>query len=201
MREWCRSVRDPTLITIDTLKRVRPARRRNQTDYDADYEACQPLVELCHEFPGLAVVVLHRDRNAAADDDFDTVSGTLGLTGGIDAIALIKRAPKGLMLHIEGRDLEETVEKVIEFDKETARWRIAATRHPSSRRTPRGASLRFDCVRRTNVGKRPAACHGDTQPKHARCDAVENGQSRRNHPHWTRDVRDLTVTRSDTIDF
>jgi hypothetical protein len=47
------------------------------------------------------------------------VSGTLGLTGGVDTVAILKRRSEGVTLHIEGRDLVETVEKAITFDRET----------------------------------------------------------------------------------
>jgi hypothetical protein len=62
LREWCKSLTKPTLIMIDTLKRVRPPKRNNQSDYDADYEACQGLLGLCREFPGLVIIVAHHDR-------------------------------------------------------------------------------------------------------------------------------------------
>jgi hypothetical protein len=60
----------------------------------------------------------------AADDVFDTVSGTLGLTGGVDTIAILKRSNQGVTLHIQGRDLVEDVEKAVRFDRETCRWTI-----------------------------------------------------------------------------
>jgi hypothetical protein len=61
----------------------------------------------------------------AADDVFDTVSGTLGLTGGVDTIAILKRNPQGLVtLHVEGRDLVDRIEKAVVFDRETCRWTI-----------------------------------------------------------------------------
>lgn len=124
LREWCRTVEMPKLVSVDTLKKVRPPRKRTQTDYDADYEASQGLKALCEEYLGLAVLVLTHDRKAGADDPFDTVNATLGLTGGVDAVMMLKRVPHGMMLHVEGRDLEETVEKLVEFDRETCRWRI-----------------------------------------------------------------------------
>jgi hypothetical protein len=123
IREWCKSVPNPTLVTIDTLKKVRSATKGSET-YGSDYEANEPLVQLCHEFPGLAIIVAHHDRKMDADDPFDTVSGTLGLTGGVDAIAILKRDRQGVTLHIQGRDLVDTVEKAVNFDRETGRWMI-----------------------------------------------------------------------------
>jgi AAA domain len=123
LRAWCKSVEKPTLILIDVLKRVRAPRGRNQSDYDADYEACRGLQELAGEL-GITIIVAHHDRKMDAEDVFDTVSGTLGLTGGVDAIAVMKRKGAAVTLHIEGRDLTDTVEKAINFDRETCRWTI-----------------------------------------------------------------------------
>jgi AAA domain len=124
LREWCGTVEKPALIAIDTLKKVRPPKGRGQTDYDADYEACEGLQKLAGEFAGLSIIVAHHDRKMDADDVFDTVSGTLGLTGGVDTVALIKRRNGQNLLFIEGRDLLEPVEKAVAFDRETCRWSI-----------------------------------------------------------------------------
>jgi len=124
LREWCKSVDAPTLIMIDTLKRVRSPKRGGQSDYDADYEACQGLLDLCREFPGLAIIVAHHDRKMGADDVFDTVFGTLGLQGGVDANAILKRNGQGVTLHIKSRDLDDDVDKAVRFDRETCRWVI-----------------------------------------------------------------------------
>jgi hypothetical protein len=123
LREWCKSVARPLLIEIDTLKRVRPPKRSKQTDYDADYEACQGLQQLASEFD-IAIIVAHHDRKMDAEDVFDTVSGTLGLTGGVDTVAIIKRRGSAFTLHIEGRDLSEPVEKAVQLDRETCLWVI-----------------------------------------------------------------------------
>jgi hypothetical protein len=113
-------VQNPTLVTIDTLKKVRPVAK--ETNYATDYEANEKLIQLCHEFPGLAIIVAHHDRKMEADDVFDTVSGTLGLTGGVDTIALLKRSGHGITLHIQGRDVVANVEKAVQLDRETCRW-------------------------------------------------------------------------------
>jgi len=137
LREWCKSVDKPTLIAVDTLKKVRKPKGRNQSDYDADYEACEGLMELAKEFPGLSIMVAHHDRKMEAEDVFDTVSGTLGLTGGADTIAILKRSAKGVTLYVEGRDLVDAVEKAVNFDRETCRWVIlgeAAEVHQSDER-------------------------------------------------------------------
>jgi hypothetical protein len=108
---------------IDTLKTIRAPRRNGQSDYDADYEACQGLQQLAGAL-NVAIIVAHHDRKMDAEDVFDTVSGTLGLTGGVDTIAVLKRRAGVTTVHVEGRDLAETVEKAISFDRETCRWMV-----------------------------------------------------------------------------
>jgi len=123
--EWCNEVKEPTLISIDTLKKVRPAPKSGKaTNYDIDYESCEGLIKLSHDVPGLSILVAHHDRKMDADDPFDTVSGTLGLTGGVDAIAMFKRSRNGIALYIQGRDLEDPIEKAVRLDRETGRWEI-----------------------------------------------------------------------------
>jgi hypothetical protein len=124
IREWCKSVPKPTLVTIDTLAKVRPAAKSTETHYTTDYEANEQLIALCHEFPGLAIIIAFHDRKMDAEDVFDTVSGTLGLTGGVDTVAMLKRHHLGVTLHIQSRDLDDTIEKAVNFDRESGRWMI-----------------------------------------------------------------------------
>ena len=122
LREWCKSVPNPTMIAIDTLAMVRMPNRKDQSVYDADYAAVVALRTLAHEF-GIAVVVVHHTRKMDADDPFDTVSGTLGLTGCPDSVVILKREPAGTMLLAHGRDIDE-LEKAITFNREACTWHI-----------------------------------------------------------------------------
>jgi predicted transcriptional regulator len=122
LREWIKSVPNPRLVAIDTLAMVRMPNRKDQSAYDADYAAVIGLRELAHEF-GVAVVVVHHVRKMDADDPFDTISGTLGLTGCPDSLVILKRDAAGVMLMARGRDIEE-YEKVISFNKVTCKWTV-----------------------------------------------------------------------------
>ena len=67
---------------------------------------------------------------------FDTVSGTLGLTGAADTVLILKRQAGAVTLSVRGRDIEET-EMAVQFDKGTCRWSIlgsAAEVHRSAER-------------------------------------------------------------------
>ena len=59
----------------------------------------------------------------SADDVFDTVSGTLWLTGAADTILIMKRQAGAVGLYVRGRDIEE-VENALQFNKNTCRWTI-----------------------------------------------------------------------------
>src|SRR5262249_40369006 len=111
----------PRLVIIDTLAHFRkPAAGKNA--YLEDYAALGELQKLASKY-NLAIVVVHHDRKAAADDVFDTVSGTLGVTGAVDTIAILNRQAGGVTFHIVGRDIEGA-EKALEFNKATCRWTI-----------------------------------------------------------------------------
>ena len=119
---WIKSKHHPRLVIIDTLARVRSPNRRDQTTYDADYAAIRGLQELAGKY-GVAIVLVDHLRKAESDDAFDTISGTLGLTGAADTTMIIRRESNGIVLMVQGRDVEET-KKAISFDSETCRWTI-----------------------------------------------------------------------------
>jgi AAA domain/Primase C terminal 2 (PriCT-2) len=140
---WCKSTPKPVLVVVDTLERIRKPANGKTSLYSADYEAIAGLQKIAIEH-GIAIVVLHHDRKSEAEDAFDTVSGTLGLTGAADTILIIKRKPNGVVLHARGRDIEES-ETAMLFDKETCRWTIlgaASEVHRSSERARVIAALR-----------------------------------------------------------
>jgi hypothetical protein len=116
IEEWAKSVERPVMVIVDTLQRVRPVPGPSSraTPYSLDYEALEGLQALAAKLQILVVVITHV-RKATADDVFDTVSGTLGLTAAADTILVL--GPKnGLMtLCVRGRDVEES-EKTVRFD-------------------------------------------------------------------------------------
>lgn len=120
LRDWCRSVEKPTLILIDTLQKFRPT-GKGADSYASDYNAVTELQSLTKDFPGLCIIVLHHDRKMGADDVFDTVSGTQGITGAADTILVLKRDNGAVKLHVRGRDVEES-ETPLRFEKSTCKW-------------------------------------------------------------------------------
>lgn len=136
VENWIKGQKNPRLVIVDTLAQFRPRASRNETLYSADYAAVAGLQKLASTY-NIAGLIVHHDRKAEADDPFDTVSGSLGITGAADTILILKRRSGGVTLYVRGRDIEEA-EKALQFDKSSCRWTIlgdAADVHRSDERT------------------------------------------------------------------
>ena len=106
---WMRRYPDTALVVIDTLGKVMPPSLIGESSYQRDYRVGSALKELADTNPGLAVVILHHDRKATADDFVDSVSATHGLAGAADTIVVLARkrqATEG-SLKVTGRDVPE----------------------------------------------------------------------------------------------
>jgi hypothetical protein len=135
IEDWCRNAANPLMIVIDTLEKFRPVQNGKTAAYTADYAAVSALQKVATKF-GIAIVIVHHLRKMDADDPFDTVSGTLGLTGAADTILVLTRKAGAVTLHARGRDIEGA-ETALRFDRATCRWTIlgaASEVHVSSQR-------------------------------------------------------------------
>ncbi|RWK33780.1 AAA family ATPase [Mesorhizobium sp.] len=121
LRAWARVSANPRLIVIDTLAKVRPPTKRSDNPYEADYQAVEPFLSLAAELE-LAIIVVHHTRKADADDPLDMVSGTTGLTGGVDSVMVLTRDGQGTVLTGRGRDLDD-FESAVKLDN-SGRWTL-----------------------------------------------------------------------------
>jgi hypothetical protein len=110
------------LVTIDTLAKIR-APRGARDSYEADYEVGCQLQEIAHQF-NVAILVIHHLRKMDADDPMDQVSGTTGLTGGVDGSVVLtrRRGEADAVLHVTGRDIEDDTPLALNWDMQTATW-------------------------------------------------------------------------------
>jgi AAA domain len=141
VRDWIKTTGDARLVILDTLASVRPERVRD--GYAQDYAALADLHRLAND-EAIAVLVLHHQRKAEAEDPLDSISGTLGLAGCVDTPIVLQGSSSGMTLYVRGRDIEEAEHAVV-FDKGTARWTIkgaAADVHRSDTRTKILGALR-----------------------------------------------------------
>jgi hypothetical protein len=122
---WLKDHPDARLVVVDTLKKVRPRRTDNRPAYDQDYEALERLLPLAAEY-GVAILVVHHLRKMDAEDPMDTISGSTGLTGGVDGALVLKRerGKPDAVLYVDGRDVEEPAELALSWDAELASWRL-----------------------------------------------------------------------------
>ena len=81
------------LIVVDTLARIRPQHaKRTDSAYTTDYEAVKGFIDLCKSY-SISVVIVCHTRKMESDDPIDLISGTLGLTGGVDGYMLLTKLP------------------------------------------------------------------------------------------------------------
>ncbi|WP_052488042.1 AAA family ATPase [Gordoniibacillus kamchatkensis] len=124
IEEWIENSPKPRMIIVDTLAMVKPIGKSNTNAYASDYAAINHLKRLADKH-GISIVVVTHTRKSAADDVFDTVTGTTGITGAADTNLVLDRprAKVDAILSITGRDVEEQ-ELAMSFDKESWRWSI-----------------------------------------------------------------------------
>nr|WP_281378617.1 AAA family ATPase [Kaistia hirudinis] len=123
IRSWIRNTPDARLVIVDVLQMFRPAASARDMPYEADYQAIKGLQSVASE-ERVAILVVHHTRKAGSDvDPFEKVSGTLGLSGAADTVAILDRDSQGATLYARGRDIQE-VEKAVFFDKILCKWTI-----------------------------------------------------------------------------
>lgn len=115
---WLRAHPKCRLVVVDTVSAFRQKDlAKNKSAYAADYEVGEMFKPLAREFSCAIVLVMH-NRKAASNDALQLVSGTQGMTGGVDNVLVMKRE-RGHMdagLYVDGRDIEEPQELALRFD-------------------------------------------------------------------------------------
>lgn len=92
------------VIIIDTLQKIR--HRSGDITYAADYDDLGSLKTYADEH-GVAVLLLHHTRKAEAEDVYDRIGGTSGITGVADTMMVLERSGDDATLHIRGRECAE----------------------------------------------------------------------------------------------
>ncbi|WP_338051795.1 AAA family ATPase [Pseudonocardia acidicola] len=121
--DWLDAHPDARLVVIDVFAKVRGTPPPGVAAYDADYAAMTRIKRIADHY-GVAMLLVHHVRKAAADDFLATVSGTNGLAGAADAVLVLERARAQAdgVLHVTGRDVDET-DYALSFDPTAGAWR------------------------------------------------------------------------------
>ncbi len=126
--EWLEARRDEPLklVIVDTLARFREPQKGNGNSYAEDYAALGDLKRMLDHYQASGLVV-HHTRKLRAQDPFDELSGTLGLSGSADTIWVLdrERGAESAKLYATGRDLADATVPLT-WQKEHCRWVLGA---------------------------------------------------------------------------
>lgn len=126
---WMEAHPDTSLVVIDILQNFRPPKDPKADPYQQDYEAVKMINEFA-ERHRIAVIVIHHTRKAKADDVFDEISGTTGLSGGVASMWVLGRSPDNTdesILAIRGRDISDDDPMALKWDTYTCQFVRVAT--------------------------------------------------------------------------
>jgi hypothetical protein len=114
--DWLGKHPDVKLVILDVLNKVRSARPRTADQYLHDAAELGRLHAVA-QARSVSLVVSTHDRKAAAEDWLERISGTLGVTGAADTVALLERERGSAngRLRLVGRDLEDEPDLSLEF--------------------------------------------------------------------------------------
>jgi len=122
LKKFVREHPDTKLIIIDTLQKIREV-GGEKFSYASDYENVTRIKQFADQH-SICVMLVHHTRKQAADDCFDTISGTTGLLGAADGAYILqkeKRTDSAAVLDIVGRDIQDQRLHLL-FDRERFVW-------------------------------------------------------------------------------
>jgi RecA-family ATPase len=164
LENWLSEQRDTRLVIIDTLGRFRPPDTGRGSAYQADYRVGAELKGIADNY-SVAILLAHHTRKQEAADVLDTVSGTQGLTGSVDALMMLRRE-RGEMdaaFFVTGRDIEHEQDYALQFNSDTCTWSSSGTVHVARMHLQRQRILDFierngpskPCDIAEGLGKKP----------------------------------------------
>ncbi len=142
--EWLSAHPQTRMVVVDTLRRFRPPESGRGSAYQSDYAIGAALKPIADRH-NVAIVLVHHTRKMAASDALDTVSGTQGLTGSVDAVLVLKRE-RGQMdaaLYVTGRDIEHEEDYALKFDARSCTWSALGSVHEATRTRERQQIVDF----------------------------------------------------------
>lgn len=128
LENWLDEYPEARMVVVDVFAKVRQhSAADTRNDYARDYADVGALKRLADEHRVALVLVTHT-RKMGADDAFDTISGSVGLTGAADTSMVLKRMRNETtaVLHVTGRDVSES-EYALTFDPNAGRWTLDGT--------------------------------------------------------------------------
>ena len=100
--------KDTGIIVIDTLQKAKNGKEKQSSSYAGDYKALSDLKSLADKY-GVAIVLIYHLHKSKAEDPFEQISGSAGITGAVDnsyALTWMNRSEGLAFLYMQGRDVE-----------------------------------------------------------------------------------------------
>jgi hypothetical protein len=175
---WIEAHPDARLIVIDTLAKVRPPIGKSSSIYDHDYATVQGLKGIADRYH-VAILIVHHVRKGVSDDPLELISGSFGLSGGVDGTIVLARdrGQADAVLHITGRDVEEK-ELAMTWGADLALWTIAGDAEEF--RTSKERKAIIDVVRQMGIASPKDVAEALDKPaggvKKLLRDMLEDGQ-------------------------
>ena len=144
LKDWLLATPDARLVIIDTLGRFRAPDSGRGSAYQSDYEIGAQLKPIADSH-NVAIVLLHHTRKQESSDVLDSVSGTQGLTGSVDALLMLRRERGQLdaALYVTGRDIEHEQDYALQFNSDECTWSSIGTVHEAKLTRERSQLLEF----------------------------------------------------------
>jgi hypothetical protein len=123
LENWLQHHPKARLIVIDTVARVRAKSSRERSLYEQDYEVGADLTSLAGKY-SVAIILIHHLKKGDADDPMDLVSGSTGLTAGVDGVMVLNRTRSAAdaVLKAIHRELKDDPELALGWNPEAGRW-------------------------------------------------------------------------------
>jgi hypothetical protein len=155
--DWLCKHPDARLVVIDTWASIRDAVKPGGQAYYDDYSAIRALKAVA-DAHGIPIVLIHHANKSAHEDWTHSVSGTQGLTGGVDTIAVLKcgEGENDGVLRIKGRRVQA---RIIRLHREGFEWRYvgdegaAAKASESAEAADDVPAFLMDCCREPDEGE------------------------------------------------
>jgi hypothetical protein len=142
------------VMIIDTLAAIRGKKLKDEEPYAADYRTMNALAEFGRA-TGISIIVVHHVRKQSAEDVFDTISGTMGLSAAADTLVVLTRAGEQLRLVVRGRDVEPE-DKVVDFDPMTGGWTVVGDYEGDQTAATSTQTLILSALGTAKMGMKPA---------------------------------------------
>lgn len=127
LEERLRGMENPRLVIVDTLAKIR-SRTKNNDAYERDYQDIGSIQKVAGKYQ-VAIILVHHQRKADVEDDFDSISGTAAITGAADTMWVLKRPDRSKMegtLVISGRDISDR-QYALQWQEDKGTWMYAGT--------------------------------------------------------------------------